>query len=198
MNELKFFLQNEYLGNSGMNYLIFISAIISGLIFKGLISKHLSKLLYRVIGNREKRVGQNKFDELLTKPISLFIMLSFVFFGANRLSFPDTWNLANVEELGTRMFLTKGFTLIYIYSIFIIIKRLISFFGILLEKEPEESESKMDDQLVPFAIEIIRFLSYILLIFVVLSEVFNVNATGLITGLGIGGIALAMAFQKKV
>ena len=198
MNELKFFLQNEYLGNSGMNYLIFISAIISGLIFKGLISKHLSKLLYRVIGNREKRVGQNKFDELLTKPISLFIMLSFVFFGANRLSFPDTWNLANVEELGTRMFLTKGFTLIYIYSIFIIIKRLISFFGILLEKRAEESESKMDDQLVPFAIEIIRFLSYILLIFVVLSEVFNVNATGLITGLGIGGIALAMASKESL
>ena len=198
MNELNFFLQNEYLGNSGMNYLIFISAIISGLIFKGLISKHLSKLLYSVIGNREKRVGQNKFDELLTKPISLFIMLSFVFFGANKLSFPDTWNLANVEELGTRMFLSKGFTLVYIYSIFIIIKRLISFFGILLEKRAEESESKMDDQLVPFAIEIIRFLSYILLIFVVLSEVFNVNATGLITGLGIGGIALAMASKESL
>ena len=118
MNELKFFLQNEYLGNSGMNYLIFISAIISGLIFKGLISKHLSKLLYRVIGNREKRVGQNKFDELLTKPISLFIMLSFVFFGANRLSFPDTWNLANVEELGTRMFLTKGFINLYLFNFY--------------------------------------------------------------------------------
>jgi len=198
MNELKFFLQNEYLGNSGMNYLIFISAIISGLIFKGLISKHLSKLLYSVIGNREKRVGQNKFDELLTKPISLFVMLSFVFFGANKLSFPDTWNLANVEEIGTRMFLSKGFTLVYIYSIFIIIKRLISFFGILLQKRAEESESKMDDQLVPFAIEIIRFLSYILLIFVVLSEVFNVNATGLITGLGIGGIALAMASKESL
>ena len=198
MEKIKFFLQNEYLENSGTSYLVFISAIILGLIFKGLISKHLSRLLYRVIGRREKRVGQQKFDELLTKPISMFIMLSFVFFGANKLSFPNTWNLANVEELGTRMFLSKGFALIYIYSIFVIIKRLISFFGILLQKRAEESESKMDDQLVPFAIEIIRFFSYILFIFVILSEVFNVNATGLITGLGIGGIALAMASKESL
>ena len=39
----------------------------------------------------------------------------------------------------------------------------------------EESENKMDDQLVPFAIEIIKFFSYIFLIFIILGEVFNVN-----------------------
>ena len=58
MNELKNFLQNDYLGNSGINYLIFISAIFLGLIFKGLISKYLSKLLYSVIGNREKELDK--------------------------------------------------------------------------------------------------------------------------------------------
>ena len=198
MENIKFFLQNEYLENSGTSYLVFISAIILGLIFKGLISKHLSRLLYRVIGRREKRVGQQKFDELLTKPIGFLIMLSILYFGVNQLTFPGTWNLASVDELGTRMFLTKGFSLIYIYSIFLIVKRLITFFGILLQKRAEESENKMDDQLVPFAIEIIKFFSYIFLIFIILGEVFSVNATGLITGLGIGGIALAMASKESL
>ena len=109
--------------------------IILGLIFKGLISKYLSRLLYNVIGRREKRVGQQKFDELLTKPIGFLIMLSILYFGVNQLTFPESWDLVSVDELGTRMFLSKGFSLIYIYSIFLIVKRLITFFGILLQKE---------------------------------------------------------------
>lgn len=198
MNQIKLFLQSEYLGNLGMNYLVFISAIILGLLFKGLISKYLSRSLYKIIGRKEKRVGVEKFDELLTKPIAFFIMLSAIYIGVNQLSFPEEWKIAPINELGIRMILSKGFALIYIYSIFLIVKRIIAFFGILLQKRAEETENKMDDQLVPFAIEIIKFISYIFLIFIILGEVFNVNATGLITGLGIGGIALAMASKESL
>ncbi|MBT4477811.1 MAG: hypothetical protein HOC66_00200, partial [Flavobacteriales bacterium] len=120
MNQIKLFLQNEHLGNSGMNYLIFVSAIVLGLLFKGLISKYLSHTLYKVIGKKEKRVGVERFDELLTKPIAFFIMLSLLYFGANHLTFPAEWNIAPVEELGIRMFMIKGFSLIYIYSVFLI------------------------------------------------------------------------------
>ena len=198
MNQIKLFLQIEYLGNSGANYLIFASTIVLGLLFKGLISKYLSHTLYKVIGKKEKRVGVERFDELLTKPIAFFIMLSILYFGVNHLTFPVEWDIAPVEELGVRMLLTKGFSLIYIYSLFLIVLRLISFFGILLQKRAEESENKMDDQLVPFAIEAIKFIAYIFLIFIILSEVFGVNPTGLIAGLGIGGIALAMASKESL
>ena len=47
-------------------------------------------------------------------------------------------------------------------------------------------------------LEIIKFFSYIFLIFIILGEVFNVNIAGLITGLGIGGIALAMASKESL
>ena len=198
MNELKIFLESEHFGNSGTNYLIFVSAIILGLLFKGLISRYLSHALYKVIGKAEKRVGVEKFDELLTKPIAFFIMLSVLYFGVNHLVFPAEWNIAPVEEIGIRMILTKGFSLVYIYAIFIIVLRLISFFGILLQKRAEETENKMDDQLVPFTIEIVKFIAYVFVGGVILGEVFGVNATGLITGLGIGGIALAMASKESL
>ena len=198
MNELKIFLESEHFGNSGTNYLIFVSAIILGLLFKGLISRYLSHALYKVIGKAEKRVGVEKFDELLTKPIAFFIMLSVLYFGVNHLVFPAEWNIAPVEEIGIRMILTKGFSIVYIYAIFIIVLRLISFFGILLQKRAEETENKMDDQLVPFTIEIVKFIAYVFVGGVILGEVFGVNATGLITGLGIGGIALAMASKESL
>jgi MscS family membrane protein len=198
MDKVKLFLQTEYLGNLGTNYIIFVSAIILGLLFKGLISRYLSHSLYKVIGKAEKRVGVDKFDELLTKPIAFFIMLSLIYFGVNQLTFPIDWKIAPIEELGVRMILAKGFSLIYIYSIFIIVLRLINFFGIMLQKRAEETENKMDDQLVPFTIEIIKFISYIFVGGIILGEVFGVNATGLITGLGIGGIALAMASKESL
>jgi len=68
----------------------------------------------------------------------------------------------------------------------------------MLQKRAEETENKMDDQLVPFTIEIIKFISYIFVGGIILGEVFGVNATGLITGLGIGGIALAMASKESL
>ena len=73
MENFRIFLQTEYLENSMQNYLIFIGAIILGLLFKGLISRYLSHTLYKIIGTKETRVGVDKFDELLTRPIGLFI-----------------------------------------------------------------------------------------------------------------------------
>jgi len=198
MYKIKLFLENEYLGNSGMNYLIFIAAVILGLIFKGIISRYLSHTLYKVIGKKEKRVGVEKFDELLTKPIAFFIMLTILYFGANQLSFPEDWGLVPVEEMGTRMILQKGYSFLYIYSVFLIVLRIIKFFSLLLQKRAEESENKLDDQLVPFATEITKFIAYLFLIYTLLGSVFNVNVTTLVTGLGIGGIALAMASKESL
>ena len=56
----------------------------------------------------------------------------------------------------------------------------------------------MDDQLVPFAMEIIKFIVYIFTIFIILGNVLGVNVTALVTGLGIGGLALAMASKESL
>ena len=118
MQKIKLLLSAEHLGNSGFNYLIFILAILLGFIFKGLISKYLSHSLYRVIGKRETRVGVDKFDQLLTKPIAFFIMISILYLGASQLEYPQEWNLVDANKFGLKMFINKVFSLIFIYSIF--------------------------------------------------------------------------------
>ena len=117
MPTIKLFLDAEYFGNSGLNYLIFIISIILGLALKGLISRYLSHSIYKLIGKKENHVGVEKFDALLTKPIALLVMLSILYFGASHLSFPEEWNLANKNQIGLKMLLSRGFSLIYIYSI---------------------------------------------------------------------------------
>ena len=62
----------------------------------------------------------------------------------------------------------------------------------------EKTESKVDDQLVPFAVEIGKVLIVIFGVLIVLSNVFDVDVTALAAGLGVGGIAIAMASKESL
>lgn len=197
MDTLTFF-ENTYLGNSIADYTWFFGAIIIGLIFKRLISKYLSHLIFRLIGKKDTIIGIEKFDNLLIKPIGLFIMLSIIFIGSSHIEFPESWGLAEENQFGIKMIFKKGFSLIYVISIFWILLKVIDYIGLILKKKAEMTENKMDDQLIPFAIEIGKILTIIFAIFIILGNIFGINITALATGLGIGGIALAMASKESL
>ena len=192
------FLQTEFLGNSLQDYCWFLGAIAVGLLFKKLFSRYLSRLLYKVIGKKDIEIGVEKFNELLSKPIGLFIMLSIIYLGASHIQYPPSWNLGNVEEFGLKMMVSKVYALIYVISIFWILLKVIDYVGLILFARAEKTENKMDDQLIPFIIEIAKILTYIFALFIIMGNVFDVNITALATGLGIGGIALAMASKESL
>ena len=192
------FLQTEFLGNTLQDYCWFLGAILLGLLFKKLFSRYLSRLLYKVIGKKDNEIGVEKFNELLTKPIGLFIMLSIIYLGASHIQYPPSWNLGNVEEFGLKMMVSKVYALTYVISIFWILLKVIDYVGLILFARAEKTENKMDDQLIPFIIEIAKILTYIFALFIIMGNVFDVNITALATGLGIGGIALAMASKESL
>ncbi len=192
------FFIKEILGNSIQDYAWFIGAILLGLIFKKLITKYLSHWLFKIIKTKTPDIGIDKFDELLTKPIGLFIMLSIIYLGSSHIQYPPQWNLVNENEIGIKMLISKGFSLIFIYSIFWILLRMIDFVGLILLKRAELTANKMDDQLIPFIIEIGKIFIYIFGVFIIMGNIFNVNIAALATGLGIGGIALAMASKESL
>ena len=185
-------LTTNIFGNTLKEYLFFVAIILIGLIFKKLLSKYLSNLLYKIIGEKGNNVGIDKFDELLTKPIGFFIMLCVFYFGFNYLEFPSF-----IDENFQNIF-SKLFTLIFIYAVFKIFLKVIDYIGLILKQRAALTENKMDDQLIPFATEIGRILVVIFALFFVLGNVFGINITALATGLGIGGIAIAMASKESL
>ncbi|MBT5090019.1 MAG: mechanosensitive ion channel family protein, partial [Flavobacteriales bacterium] len=150
------FLLTEILGNTIQDYAWFIGAVLLGFIFKKLISKYLSHLLFKIVGTKGAEVGVDKFDALLTKPIGFFIMLSIIYLGSSHINYPEVWDLATENEVGLKMLINKGFSLIYVYSIFWIFLKVIDFIGLILNKRAEATENKMDDQLIPFIVEIAK------------------------------------------
>ena len=185
-------LKTNLFGNTLKEYLFFVAIILIGLIFKKLLSKYLSNLLYKIIGEKGNNVGIDKFDELLTKPIGFFIMLCVFYFGFNYLEFPSF-----IDETFQNIF-SKLFTLIFIYAVFKIFLKVIDYIGLILKQRAALTENKMDDQLIPFATEIGRILVVIFALFFVLGNVFGINITALATGLGIGRIAIAMASKESL
>ena len=113
--DLKTILQQVYFENTIENYAWFFGMLLLGLIFKKLISRYFSHLLYRIIG-KNSSVGIEQFDALLTKPIGLCVMLSIIYIGSSHIEFPSNWELASKDEFGLKMILSKGFSLAYIIS----------------------------------------------------------------------------------
>ena len=73
------FLSTEFLGNNIRDYCWFFGAILTGLTFKNLISKYLSKLLFKIIGNNASVMEPKRFNDLVYKPLGLCIMLSIIY-----------------------------------------------------------------------------------------------------------------------
>ena len=75
---------------------------------------------------------------------------------------------------------------------------MIDFVGFKLKNRALETESKIDDQVIPFAVDMAKVITILLGIVMILGNVFNVNIAALVTGLGIGGVAFALASKESL
>jgi Small-conductance mechanosensitive channel len=96
------------------------------------------------------------------------------------------------------MILSKGFSFFLIITIFWTILQSVEYLGVRLKFRAEQTESKVDDQLIPFAIEIGKVLVFIFAVVVILANVFDQNVTALAAGLGVGGVAIALASKESL
>ena len=192
------FLNIEFFGNTVQSYVISITIVVLGLIFKGLISSILRKFLFKIVGDSNNKDGKSEFDNLLKKPITYFIFLLIIYLASNMLSIPDSLNLVNSDELGFRMFFEKGFLLLLVSSIIYIILQSVEYVGLRLTHKATKTESKVDDQLIPFAIEIAKVLVVIFGVLIILGNIFGIDITALAAGLGIGGVAVALASKESL
>ncbi len=197
MDKLEF-LNNIFLGNEIKDYLIFLMLLLFGFILISPISSYLRKFIFRIVGNKDDNNGKAEFDSLLKKPLYYFLLLLIFYFAFNILSFPDSWGLVDSSELGVKMIISKSFSFLLIVTIFWTILQSVEYLGLRLQFRAEQTESKVDDQLIPFAIEIGKVLVVIFSIVVILANVFDQNITALAAGLGVGGVAVALASKESL
>ncbi len=191
-------LNQVYFENGVRSYLLFFTIILSGIILKRFVSFHLSGLIYRAIKKRVAGVDVKMLRHLLRKPFGLFVILLSVYLACKQLHYPESWHLPSEENFGIRFIIWRTFQFSIFISITWIVLRCIDFFGIVLTHRVGLHNSNNDNKLIPFMREAIKIIVIILSFFIILGTIFDVNVASLIAGLGIGGLALALAAKESI
>ena len=195
---VKEIFHRTFLGNTLESYCWFIGIILLGLLFKKLLSKLLALFVFKFLQKYSKGVGYERLLFLLKKPLGILILLFTFYFAFDRINFPQEWNLVTIEHFGLRLILYRIFLILMVVSITWIILRVIDFLGLVLSNRAAESESKMDNQIVPFIKDAAKVLVSIFSLFFILGAVFQLNVASLIAGLGIGGLAVALVAKESL
>ncbi|TBO40349.1 mechanosensitive ion channel family protein [Pedobacter kyonggii] len=202
------FFDQVFWGNTVKAYFLFGGILFLGLVFKNIVSKLLSRLLFKLFRNFSNQSHNDAFVALLVKPIEVFILLTTLYLSINQLKHPLEVAVFHYSKLIGKVkelipvtigdCIDRIFLFGIILSIFWIILRIIDFISHVLLFKASLTNNKSDDQLVPFLKELFKTIVIFIGFFTLLGFVFEVNVLTLITGLGIGGIAIALAAKESL
>lgn len=202
------FFDQVFWGNTVKAYFLFGGILFLGLIFKRIVSRLLSRLLFKLFRSFSSQSHNDAFVALLIRPIEVFILLTTLYLSINQLKHPLEVTVFHYSKLIGKVkeqipvtigdCIDRIFLFMIILSVFWIILRIIDFISHVLLYKASLTEDKADDQLVPFLKELFKTIVIFIGFFTLLGFVFEVNVLTLITGLGIGGIAIALAAKESL
>ncbi|MDX5347485.1 MAG: hypothetical protein LPK19_09575, partial [Hymenobacteraceae bacterium] len=109
--QLREFLDQVFLGNTVANYLWFFGILLFGYIFKKLLSKLLSEIMFRIVKDYSEDVTKAAFKKLLIAPLEFLTFLFFIYLAFNRLDYPLEWGAPAPKELGIKGYLLRTYQL---------------------------------------------------------------------------------------
>lgn len=193
-------LEQVYFGNSLKQYLWFLGILILGFIFLRFFSRFSSRMMFKLFKRFSAEVKIEKFVELLVKPVELLLISTLIYTALHQLGYPLDEVIFQRKKLDVTYFdvIDKLYVFFLIVSIFWMLLRIVDFVALVFEYKASLTDTKSDDQLVLFVRELVKILIVIVGVFVLLGSVFEINVLTLITGLGIGGIAVALAAKDSL
>lgn len=188
-------LNEVYFGNSLKNILLCVILLASGLLFKGFFARFLSWLTYKVFKRFSQEQFQKEFSNLVHKPFMHLVLLVIVYVAFHNIYFPDNWNFVPKSEFGIRWIILAVYKIVFIVVVTRIFLRSADFVEYVYHHLQEETVSK---DLASFIKNLAKVLINVFAFFIILGEAFEVNITALVTSLGIGGLAIALAAQDTL
>lgn len=191
-------LQFEFLGNSIAEYLISAGILLFGFIFKTLLSRLLTGLMYRLGSKFWSEANLSSFRRLLIQPLEILLFLFFLYFAFQVLDYPvESEDLQDGDPF-LKTFMFRTYQVFVIVTLTWVVLRLVDFIAMVFSYRTEKTVSKLDDQLVPFFKDFGKVMVVIFAFLAMLGSVFGVNVTGLVAGLGVGGLAIAFAAKESL
>ncbi|MCS6796295.1 MAG: mechanosensitive ion channel family protein [Raineya sp.] len=194
------YFEGTILENKPSQIAAFLAFVLVAVLFKGilapLILRLISKIFIRKIES-DKNVLTN-FILFTQKSIKRFLVFLFFYIAFQQLRFPKSWNLAPSNEFGLHFLLDKSYQIFLVVLFTLFVLRVINFWGLYFLQKAGQTESRMDDHIIPYLKEIAKVMVVLVILVFTLSKVLNLNVNAIITGLGIGGLAVALAGKETL
>lgn len=198
-------LNRELLGARISDYLWCGGIILGAFLLKRPFSKLVALLVARVAIRYSQGKYRGLFKSLVRKPIEWLFCIILSFFAFNFISAPlNKLVLLHFQRKEKAATITLADMIDHVFLFFVIfftaltVSRLIDFFYRTQMEHAHRTFQRERTQLLPLLKEVIKFLIWTIAFFWILGVVFEVNIPALIAGLGIGGVALALAAKESV
>ncbi|WP_276498288.1 mechanosensitive ion channel family protein [Pontibacter litorisediminis] len=191
-------LRQEFLGNTVAEYLLSAAILLFGLLFNTLFSRLISGLVYRLGSRFWPEANLPEFRRLLVQPLEVLLFLVFLYLAFQVLDYPVQPDDLKAGDPFLKTFLFRTYQVFVIVALTWVLLRFVDFVGLVFTYRTEKTASKLDDQLVPFFKDFTKVLVVIFSFLIMLGSVFGVNVTGLVAGLGVGGLAIAFAAKESL
>lgn len=179
-------VKSEWLGLKIWQYIALFCWLLIGLVLRKIFEFILDNYIKR-LAKKTKFEWDDDLIEELNKPAGFIFMMSFWFATYTNLQLSVTVNhyLSLVLEIAVSI----GFIWLF-YNLSDVFTK---YLGVLTSK----SETKLDDQLVPLIRKTLRFFVLVMGVILILQNN-GYNVASLIAGLGIGGLAIALAARDTL
>lgn len=199
MDAILDFLNQEVLENTYGAITWFLLWIIGALVFKGFTANILVNILTRMSRKRLYDIPAKRFREILSRSISFFIFIIVLYISVQYLDFPTSWEMAPIDEFGIRWILKTLYGIAFGVSLIYVFLRVADCVALILSVKYRTSEEhKSIVQVIPFATDLTKVIIAILGILIILGTLFKVNVAAMVAGLGVGGLAIALAAKETL
>lgn len=162
-------------------FLGFLSRLVISGLFKGMLKKH---------AERSAAEWDDEAVERLPAPLAAIVQIFVWYLALLILRLPT-------EPVDIEKYVYKGLEAALAVSFVWLLLRIIDVFSNAFMRASAETETKLDDQLIPLLRKTLKTLVAILAIVQIIQNL-GYSVTSLIAGLGVGGLALALAAQDTV
>lgn len=188
-DQLKGFFQHQFLDVELWRIVVALAIIIVSFALKRLLIGAMVKGLLHLT-KKTKTELDDKLVEAIRPPLGGITILAGLFFASLVIQFPS--KPINVAGFVDGLLRTTGI-LIVAWALY----RSIQVAVYMIEKVTAKTESELDDQLVPF---VEKFLKVVVVVlgFVMVVREWGYDINGLLAGLGLGGLAFALAAKDTL
>jgi MscS family membrane protein len=187
MTSLEHFMSQVYFGNTMDRYIYFFLVIIGAAVMARLIY-YFFKNSARNVAKKTKTSLDDVIIDFIEEPITLLFLVGGVFFAFKIL----------IMTPSVTKFVAQVVFIVFLLAVTWLVTRL---FDVLMEAflRPlaSKTETKLDDQIIPVVSAMVKVSIWVMVIIVLLSEM-GYDVLSLITGLGVGGAAIALAAKESL